>query len=91
METRDILDKIRKTESPLKRQLLTTALITRLLEQKGKPSPTLIGGCALSYYSREVYFTSDIDIAYSDTEALDEVLRELDFVRQVEIDRHIAT
>ncbi len=82
METRDILDKVRKTESPLKRQLLTTALITCLLEQKGKPSPTLIGGCALSYYSREVYFTADIDIAYADTEALDEVLRELDFVRQ---------
>lgn len=82
METRDILDKIRKTESPLKRQLLTTALVTRLLEDKGKPAPVLIGGCALSYYSREVYFTADIDIAYADTQALDDVLRELDFVRQ---------
>lgn len=82
METGEILEQIKKTSSPLKRQLLLTALVTRLLEEKGKPAPVLIGGCALSYYSREVYFTADIDIAYADTQALDDVLRELNFIRQ---------
>jgi hypothetical protein len=36
----------------------------------------------LSYYTREVYFTADIDLAYADREALDEVLRELGFVKK---------
>jgi hypothetical protein len=29
----------------------------------------------LSYDTKEVYFTADIDLAYADREALDEVLR----------------
>jgi hypothetical protein len=61
MEREQILNIIKSTESPLKRQLLMVALVTRLLEEKGKGSPIIIGGCALSYYSREVYFTADID------------------------------
>ena len=69
-----ILDIIKTTESPLKRQLLIVSLVTKLLEERGKDPPIVIGGCALSYYSREVYFTADIDLAYSDREALDEVL-----------------
>ena len=44
--------------------------------------PTIIGGLALSYYTREVYFTADIDLAYSDREALGEVLREIDFEKK---------
>jgi hypothetical protein len=78
----DILAKIGATEAPLARQLLMTGLITRLLEEKGKPAPVLIGGLALSYYTREVYFTADIDLAYADREALDEVLRELGFAKR---------
>jgi hypothetical protein len=58
------------------------ALITRLLEEAGKPAPVIIGGCALSYYSREVYFTADIDLAYADTEALDKILREIKFKKE---------
>ena len=79
METEQILDIIKSTESPLKRQLLMVALITRLLEEKGKSPPIVIGGCALSYYSREVYFTADIDLAYADTEALNTVLMSIGF------------
>ena len=63
MSTTEIIEKIRQTESPLKRQLLMVALITRLLREKGKEVPLVIGECALSYYSREVYFTADIDLA----------------------------
>jgi hypothetical protein len=77
-----MLAKIGATEAPLARQLLMTGLITRLLADKGKPAPVLIGGLALSYYTREVYFTADIDLAYADREALDEVLRELGFVKK---------
>jgi hypothetical protein len=40
--------------SPLRRQLLTIAYISRLLKEQGKPVPVLVGGCALAYYSREV-------------------------------------
>lgn len=76
------LAKIKETESPLRRQLLLLAVITRLLREKGKPAPVLVGGCALSYYSREVYFTADIDLAYADRETFDEVLRELGFSRE---------
>lgn len=79
MNIKDILAKIERTESPLARQLLTAGLITRMLEDRGKPAPVLIGGLALSYYTREVYFTADIDLAYADREALDVVLRELGF------------
>lgn len=57
-------------------------LITKLLEEKGKEAPILIGGCALSYYSREVYFTSDIDLAYTIREALDEIMREIGFQKR---------
>jgi len=82
MNTNEVLERIRQTESPLKRQLLMAALITNLLEQKGKDAPIVIGGCALSYYSREVYFTADIDLAYADREALDTVLKNIGFVKQ---------
>ena len=57
-------------------------LITRLLEEMGKSSPIIIGGCALSYYSREVYFTADIDLAYADREALDTVLMSIGFEKR---------
>jgi hypothetical protein len=82
MNTNEVLERIRQTESPLKRQLLMAALITNLLEQKGKEAPIVIGGCALSYYSREVYFTADIDLAYTDREALDTVLKNVGFAKQ---------
>ena len=55
------------------------ALITRLLEEKGKDPPVVMGECALSYYSREVYFTADIDLAYADREALNTVLMSIGF------------
>jgi hypothetical protein len=77
-----LLAKIKETEAPLRRQLLLLAVITLLLRRRGKPAPVLVGGCALSYYSREVYFTADIDLAYADREVLDEVLRELEFSRE---------
>jgi len=79
MNTDEIIEKIRQAESPLKRQLLMVALITNLLKEKGKEGPIIIGGCALSYYSREVYFTADIDLAYADREALDDVLKSIGF------------
>jgi hypothetical protein len=82
MKTNEIIEKIRQTESPLKRQLLMVALITNLLGEKGKEAPVVIGGCALSYYSREVYFTADIDLAYADREALDDVLKDIRFAKK---------
>jgi|GEM_PF-4820614 DNA polymerase/3'-5' exonuclease PolX len=45
----DILNRIRRTESPFKRQPLMVTLRLRLLKQG---------------YLRKVYFTSDIDLAY---------------------------
>jgi len=78
----DWLKKLETIESPLKRQLWVVGVISRLLEAEGKPSPVIIGGCALSYYSREVYFTSDIDLAYADREALDLVLKNIGFQRR---------
>jgi len=77
-----MLAKIEATEAPLARQMLMTGLITRLLEDKGKPAPVVIGGLALSYYTREVYFTADIDLAYADRDALDAVLGELGFIKK---------
>ena len=82
MDTSKIFEIIKNTESPLKRQLLIVGLITRLLEEKGKRAPIVIGGCALSYYSREVYFTTDIDLAYAEREALDSVLESIGFQKK---------
>lgn len=82
METEEILKIIQKTESPLKRQLLMVALLTKLLEMMNKHAPIVIGGCALSYYSREVYFTADIDLAHADREALDAVLQSIGFEKK---------
>ena len=82
MNTLEIIEIIKNTESPLKRQLLMVGLITRLLEEQGKKAPVVIGGCALSYYSREVYFTTDIDLAYADREALDSVLGSIGFQKK---------
>ena len=82
MDMEQILELIAKTESPLKKQLLMVAFVTRLLEKMGKPAPIVIGGCALSYYSREVYFTADIGLAYADREALDSVLRSIGFKKE---------
>ena len=80
------IDKIRKqiktSPSQLKKQLLTVCLATRMLEEKGYASPVVIGGCALAYYSREVYFTADIDLACSDTSALSEVLQQIGFKKE---------
>jgi predicted nucleotidyltransferase len=78
----NILEKVKNTESPLRRQLLMVALITMLLEEKGKSLPIIIGGCALSYYSREVYFTSDVDLACADREALNTVLTDIGFEKR---------
>ena len=82
MDREKVLALIRGTESPLKRQLLTAALITGLLREMGKGPPVVIGGCALSYYSREVYFTADLDFAYADRESFDAELTELGFSRR---------
>lgn len=82
MNKEEIIELIRQTESPLKRQLLTVVLVSHLLKKKGKEVPIIIGDLALSYYTREVYFTADIDLAYSDREALDEVLREIEFEKK---------
>jgi hypothetical protein len=82
MKTTQILNRIKRTESPLKKQLLTVALITKLLEEMRKSPPVIIGGCALSYYSREVYFTADRDLAYTDREALDTVLTNIGFEKR---------
>lgn len=82
MNQKEIIDLIKKTESPLKRQLLLVALISYLLRLKGKEIPIIIGGLALSYYTREVYFTADIDLAYSDGESLGEVLEGLNFKKK---------
>jgi hypothetical protein len=82
METQEILEIIQKTESPLKKQLLMVGLLTRVLKGRNKPTPVIIGGCALSYYSREVYFTSDIDLAYADREALDAALKSIGFEKE---------
>ena len=82
MNTREILDRIKETVPALRRQLLLVALITKLLEERGKPAPVVVGGCALSYYSREVYFTADVDLAYADREALNSVLTGIGFEKE---------
>lgn len=77
-----ILERIRKTQSPLRRQLLMLALISRILTEAGLAAPVLVGGAALAYYTREVYFTADIDLAYADRDILDQVLCGIGFVRE---------
>jgi len=82
MNIKEIFNRIRETGSPLKRQLLMIGLLSKILDEQDKDIPTIIGGCALSYYSREVYFTADIDLAYADREALDKVLKDIGFFKK---------
>lgn len=82
MKAEEIKKILQRAESPLKKQLLLVALISRTLEDRGKDTPVVIGGCALSYYTREVYFTADIDLAYADRKALNAVLREFGFSKR---------
>lgn len=72
-------DRIKSIASPLRRQLFLLAYVSGELRKIGKTVPVLIGGCALAYYSREVYFTADIDLAYADRESLGEVLQHIGF------------
>lgn len=76
------LSLIRETASPLKKQLLTAAVICELMRIRGSVQPVVIGGVALAYYSREVYATADIDLACADRESLDHVLCAIGFERQ---------
>ncbi len=82
MDNQELLKIIEKTESPLKKQLLLVGLLIKLLKGMNKEAPVIIGDCALSYYSREVYFTSDIDLAYADREALDTALKSIGFEKK---------
>ena len=67
-------------EPLLKRQFYALGIITELL--KPELPPILVGGCALAYYTRGVYQTADIDIAYQNTNALDKVLRSIGFKKE---------
>lgn len=82
MKTEEVIEKIKAIESPLKRQLLMVGLITKLFEEHGKDPPIIIGGCALAYYSREVYFTSDIDLSCKDREVLNKILYDIGFEKR---------
>ncbi len=82
MEIKEILYKISEIKSSLKKQLYTVRVISKIIQGKGK-EPPIIGGSPISYYSSEVYFASDIDLAYSDIESLDKVLIEMGFIKKV--------
>jgi hypothetical protein len=79
MQFEDTYRKIPSIESPLKRQLMMIALVSKALQEKGAKPPVIIGGCALAYYSREVYFSFDVDLACADRQALDETLLSFQF------------
>jgi hypothetical protein len=82
MDKKKITEAIKASTSQLKKQLLVVCAVTKMLEEKGKSVPVIIGGCALAYYSREVYFTADIDLAYADSESLSLVLDEMGFRKE---------
>lgn len=81
-ERKKILSLIKKERSLLKKQLLITALISKMLEERGYKPPIIVGGCALSYYTREVYSSLDIDLVYNDSQSLSSVLFELGFKKE---------
>jgi hypothetical protein len=82
IDIQETISLIKKTESPLKKQLLIVALITHFFVEKDIKPPVIIGGCALSYYSREVYFTADIDLACADKNFMDKVLKNIGFEKE---------
>jgi len=82
MNIEAIYARIPSISSPLKRQLMTVGLLGEVLREKGHPPPVIVGGCALAYYTREIYFSYDVDLAYRDTQALDEALSALRFRKE---------
>ncbi len=49
MNNEKMFDLIKKEPSNSKKQLLMVSYVTKILEEKKKPSPIVVGGCALSY------------------------------------------
>lgn len=82
MNTNELVKKIKNIRSDLKKKLYFMAYLSSILSKQGKQIPTIIGGLALSYYSREIYSTADIDLSYNDMKSIDDILKEHRFRKE---------
>jgi excisionase family DNA binding protein len=65
----------------LKKNLFITAVLTRELASY-KLKPVIVGGFAVEFYTMGGYNTGDVDLVFSDTALLNEVLSRMGFIKE---------
>jgi hypothetical protein len=76
-----LLDKVKKTVDPLRRNLFFLAILTDALGD-ASGVPILVGGLALEFYTTGGYSTGDIDLIYADREGMGRQLAEWGFRKE---------
>ncbi|MDQ7823908.1 MAG: UbiD family decarboxylase [Candidatus Eremiobacteraeota bacterium] len=66
---RELLDKAKTIQDPLKRTLFFLGLMSEALGSE-KERPVVVGGFALEFYSTGGYATGDVDLVYADPGSL---------------------
>jgi len=82
LNPKDILKKALEIDSLFKRRLYIVACLTKLFIEKNLKPPVIIGGTALTWFSREMYATMDVDLACSNRKIVDEFLTNLSFKKE---------
>ena len=77
------LAKVKKTlleeKDPLKRKFLMIGQLSKELREKNLPTPKLVGGAVVEFYTRGSYQTSDFDLVCEDKKAVRDLLIEMGF------------
>lgn len=73
------------------RALYVMAVLTKAFQAVGYPTPILVGGAAVEYYTEGAYCTQDIDaLLYSSSPVVSEVMTALGFQRRGKDWEHVA-
>jgi len=78
---KELLKRAKEIADPLKRQLFIIGILTKSLK-KYNLQPVIVGGFALEFYTTGGYNTGDIDLVFSDTQLLDEILSSWGFEKE---------
>jgi len=76
-----LLEKARNIQDKLKKQLFVMAVISQEIAKHGL-KPVIVGGFAVEFYTVGGYNTYDIDLVFSDTKLLNEILLTAGFSKE---------
>ncbi len=69
---------VREPDS-LKRGLLALGYLSEMLRERGLPSPKLVGGAVVEFYTRSSYKTTDFDLICEDKRVVRDTLERMGF------------